>query len=189
MALIRLAYASEATFAASAIEKGIEPNVARILVSSRRNNPRHGLVGGLYYGDSCFFQYLEGEEEAVRQLYEKIRKDSRHRNVTTLLDEPLTERTFTDWSMKYVPVAGDVSAFLARNGLRSFNPFEFNATHCEEMVRLIRESSHDGKVGDAPGGDSAPGHKAPGETGMRNALIAVAVVLGVVLLAGGLLLF
>src|SRR5690606_8424810 len=57
MSLIRLAYASEATFAAKALEKGVEPHVARILMASRRNNGKAGLVGGLYYGDNRFFQY------------------------------------------------------------------------------------------------------------------------------------
>ncbi|MCS5561518.1 MAG: BLUF domain-containing protein, partial [Marinobacter nauticus] len=55
---MRLAYASEATFEAQPLEKGVEPHVARILMVSRRNNGRAGLVGGLYYGDNRFFQYL-----------------------------------------------------------------------------------------------------------------------------------
>ena len=56
MALMRLAYASEATFEAQPLEKGVEPHVARILMVSRRNNGRAGLVGGLYYGDNRLFK-------------------------------------------------------------------------------------------------------------------------------------
>lgn len=62
MSLIRLAYASEATFSAQPVDKGVEPNVARILMASRTNNAKSDIVGGLYYGDDRFFQYLEGEE-------------------------------------------------------------------------------------------------------------------------------
>ncbi|MCL7943874.1 BLUF domain-containing protein [Marinobacter sp. ATCH36] len=146
MSLMRLAYASEATFEAKPVEKGVEPNVARILMESRRNNAKGEIVGGLYYGDNRFFQYLEGEEDAVRNLYDRIARDSRHRNVTTLLEEPLEARTFTNWSMKYVPLSSDVNRFLDKHNMDEFKPSEFNRSQCEEMVRLIRDSSQDGRV-------------------------------------------
>ena len=68
MSLIRLAYASRASFRPSGNASGVEPEVGRILMTSLRNNPREGIVGGLYYGDGYFFQYLEGEGDAVRRL-------------------------------------------------------------------------------------------------------------------------
>lgn len=146
MPLIRLAYASEATFEAKPLEKGIEPHVARILLVSRRNNARVSLVGGLYYGDNRFFQYLEGEEDAVRDTYQRIQQDPRHRNVRTLIEEPIAERTFTNWSMKYVPASADVQTFLGRHHLKEFNPVAFNSEQCEEMIELIRRSSQDQKL-------------------------------------------
>ena len=63
MPMMRLAYASEAAFEARPAEKGMEPNVAQILSTSRRNNARRELTGGLYYGGDRFFQYLEGEKK------------------------------------------------------------------------------------------------------------------------------
>lgn len=146
MSLIRLAYASEATFNEKPVEQGVEPNVARILMTSRKNNARTQIVGGLYYGDGCFFQYLEGEEDAVRQLYERIARDDRHRKVTTLVEEPLSERTFKNWSMKYVPLSSDVQKFLDRHDMKSFQPLNFTRPLCEEMIQLIRDSSEQGRV-------------------------------------------
>jgi hypothetical protein len=146
MSLMRLAYASEATFMAKPVEKGVEPNVARILMESRNNNARSEIVGGLYYGDDQFFQYLEGEEEAVRNLYERIARDGRHRDIITLLEEPIDARTFTNWSMKYVPLSSDVNRFLDKQGMDAFRPSEFNRSQCEEMINLIRNSSEDGRV-------------------------------------------
>ena len=46
--LQRMVYASRATFASSRQGSGIELEVARILMQSRRNNPRRGLAGALY---------------------------------------------------------------------------------------------------------------------------------------------
>lgn len=146
MSLIRLAYASEATFQEKPVEQGVEPNVARILMTSRKNNGKSQIVGGLYYGDGFFFQYLEGEEDAVNELYDRISRDDRHSNVTTLIQESLPARTFTSWSMKYVPLSSDVQNFLDRHRMKSFEPLSFNRSLCEEMIQLIRDSSEQGRV-------------------------------------------
>ncbi|MGC8121707.1 BLUF domain-containing protein [Marinobacter sp. VGCF2001] len=185
MALMRLAYASEATFEAQPLEKGVEPHVARILMASRRNNARTELVGGLYYGDNRFFQYLEGEEEFVRETFECIRQDSRHRNIRTLIEEPLGSRTFSNWSMKYVPLSSDVQAFLEKHQLSSFNPAGFSGEQCEEMIELIRRSSEDQKLVNhddhsalAPAQALAPG--------VKYGLLAAGVLVVVALVAGAL---
>lgn len=145
MSLMRLAYASEATFHEKPEEQGVEPSVARILMASRRNNAKNQIVGGLYYGNGYFFQYLEGEEEAVEGLYDRISQDDRHRNVTTLIHESLPERTFSNWSMKYVPLSSDVQRFLDKNDMESFKPLNFNRPLCEGMIRVIRDSSEEGR--------------------------------------------
>ncbi|MBZ2168566.1 BLUF domain-containing protein [Marinobacter sp. F4216] len=146
MPLMRLAYASTATFKAEPVKRGIEPHVARILMESRRNNVKRQLVGGLYYGDNRFFQYLEGEKEAVLALYQRIKADPRHRDVVTLIEGPLEKTTFTDWSMKYVPLSADVQQLLNRYGLREFAPASFDASMCEAMIQLIRSSRGDQKL-------------------------------------------
>ncbi|MEP1217270.1 MAG: BLUF domain-containing protein [Marinobacter sp.] len=177
MSLIRLAYASEATFKAKPVEKGVEPNVARILMESRRNNARREIVGGLYYGDDQFFQYLEGEEEAVRNLYDRIASDGRHRNIITLLEEPIDARTFTNWSMKYVPLSSDVNLFLDEQGMSKFRPSGFNRGQCEEMITLIRNSSQDGRVVSHDGERSNRNRQSVIPKGILAGLIAAAICL------------
>ena len=46
-------------------------------------------------------QVLEGEEGAVRSLYEKIRDDPRHGGEITLQQGFVEERQFADWSMGF----------------------------------------------------------------------------------------
>ena len=153
MSLMRLAYASEATFEAKPVEKGVEPHVARILMTSRKNNARDQLVGGLYYGNDRFFQYLEGDEDAVRRTFDRILKDERHRNVVTLIEEPLTSRTFSNWSMKYVPLSRDVRNFLDEQGLESFEPSSFTSDQCEKNDRAntqFQPGSESGQPGRQP---------------------------------------
>ncbi|MBD3641435.1 MAG: BLUF domain-containing protein [Marinobacter sp.] len=189
MSLIRLAYASEATFDAQPVEKGVEPHVARILLTSRKNNARASLVGGLYYGNNRFFQYLEGEEDEVRKTFDRIKRDDRHQNIMTLIEEPIEARTFSDWSMKYVPLSVDVKKFLERQRLDNFNPQAFTAGQCEEMIQLIRDSKQDQKVVNYDESATVATKPAPGMSpGLRFGLIAAAVCLvGALIYAGSLL--
>lgn len=142
MSLIGLAYISRATFKSYPSARGVEPNVGRILITSRRNNAALGVVGGLYYGDGCFFQYLEGEETAVRALFDTIAADPRHRDVRVVLDKPIDVLSFHGWLMKYVPVAKDVERFLQRHQLRAFDPYRFDGDMYGEMVGLIQRGSN-----------------------------------------------
>lgn len=182
MALIRLVYASEATFEAQPDEQGIEPHVGRILMASRRNNPNFGLVGGLYYGDGYFFQCLEGESDRVHDLYNRIRDDDRHHKVTLLFEEPIDEYGFEDWSMKYVPLDSAVASFLKQRGLKGFDPFAFEAATTRAMVDLMcRGSDRAPKIGSADRLHTDTVSPGANPTG----LIAAAVVVVVVAIAAG----
>jgi hypothetical protein len=46
-------------------------------------------------------QILEGERQAVEALYERIEQDPRHTNISRVLDRPIRERLFAQWSMGY----------------------------------------------------------------------------------------
>jgi hypothetical protein len=73
-----------------------------ILSAARRNNPRLGVTGALMFNASCFIQVLEGPRVALDQLFQPIRRDQRHENVSLLTFEPTAERRFDQWSMAFV---------------------------------------------------------------------------------------
>ncbi len=72
-----------------------------ILAKSRRANADAGITGMLLYRDGNFMQALEGEEEAVRDLYARIRRDPRHLGIVTLVEGEREDRCFGDWSMGF----------------------------------------------------------------------------------------
>ncbi|MDQ2893950.1 MAG: BLUF domain-containing protein [Pseudomonadota bacterium] len=78
-----------------------------ILSISRRNNAAAGVTGLLVAGGRRFLQALEGEEEAVTTVVERIRDDPRHLGIATLASGPIAERAFPSWSMGH-QVGGDV---------------------------------------------------------------------------------
>jgi hypothetical protein len=69
--------------------------------------PEQGVSGMLLYKDGNFMQLLEGEETVVRNLFEVITQDSRHRGTIVLLEEQISEPSFRDWSMGFRDLADE----------------------------------------------------------------------------------
>ena len=137
--LLQVTYASRSNFPANKTG-GIEPELARILLVSRRNNPRRGLVGALYYGDGCFFQCLEGPQPAIEALLTTLSADPRHSDLKILSRRNVGRRTFSAWSMKYVPLEESVKRLLRASKLDSFDPYRFDTTMIESMIQLLQSA-------------------------------------------------
>ncbi|RZL31850.1 MAG: BLUF domain-containing protein, partial [Rubrivivax sp.] len=55
-----------------------------LLAQAQQKNAAAGITGALVYVDGCFLQVLEGPEEPVQRLMDRIRRDPRHETVTVL---------------------------------------------------------------------------------------------------------
>ena len=93
--MYHLVYTSEAT---QPIEREA---LFDLLRESRERNRQNGISGLLLHKNDQFIQVLEGEESLVKALYDRIRNDRRHKNVTAILEGSLPEREFSDWSMGF----------------------------------------------------------------------------------------
>ena len=97
--LVRLLYASRAA-------QPLAPALLdSILAQARVHNPAHGITGILCHGGDAFMQVLEGGRDAVSVLFGRIVRDDRHRDVTLLHFEEVTERRFAGWTMGHVNLA------------------------------------------------------------------------------------
>ena len=90
-----LVYVSSATLPFSG------EDLRALLATCRKNNAELGVTGMLLYKDGNFMQVLEGDEEAVRGLYDRIETDPRHNGEIVLQQGPAEERQFPDWSMGF----------------------------------------------------------------------------------------
>ncbi len=72
-----------------------------ILATSRINNARDGVTGGLLFSEGCFAQVLEGPLVMIESAFERIQCDERHRKVTVLQSGSITARDFPAWSMAF----------------------------------------------------------------------------------------
>jgi hypothetical protein len=93
--LIQLAYVSLESHALS------EQDLVDLLRQARKFNAANGITGMLLYKDGMFLQVLEGDPLVVSRLYDSIRKDTRHKGITRLYAEWVSERQFGYWSMGF----------------------------------------------------------------------------------------
>lgn len=93
--LFRLVYRSQLTI--SPEDRKVE--ISSILEDSRTKNVSRDITGALLVWQDYVVQTLEGEEGAVRGLYEKIATDPRHEAVTLLEAQAVESRAFSRWSM------------------------------------------------------------------------------------------
>ena len=72
-----------------------------LLERSRANNARLQITGMLLYHEGHFLQLLEGDEAPVRELYQVIAADERHKWVSLVMTGPNGTRDFPDWTMGF----------------------------------------------------------------------------------------
>lgn len=111
MALVHLIYCS-------AIQDFVTiPDLYRVLQQSIKNNGQRGITGIVMYHDGSVLQILEGEEESVSALYEKICNDRRHHRIQTIIKEQIDHRNFTQWSMGFINLSSrELSQLIADFG-------------------------------------------------------------------------
>jgi hypothetical protein len=90
------------TYVSLSLVEPYSTEIMEIAKSALRRNKAVGVTGALYFDDSQFFQVLEGEEGEVRAIFERIRRDPRHIDVTVLSDAPADSRLFPEWAMKFL---------------------------------------------------------------------------------------
>lgn len=126
-----LVYSSTATHAFS------EGELDALLQQARGRNERLGVTGMLSYRSGSFVQFLEGDPRHIDALLESLRADDRHRDLTVLIDEPISERQFTNWTMGYERMRPPTSP--APEGFRdTFADLEQNSDS-ETTARAARE--------------------------------------------------
>jgi hypothetical protein len=89
-----------------------------ILQVARSKNSQRSVTGMLLYTSGSFFQVLEGDEATLTELFAIISSDPRHTNVTKIIDEPIAQRAFGDWTMGFSEV--DPSELEEIEGLSDF---------------------------------------------------------------------
>lgn len=111
-----------------------------ILVGSQVKNAALGISGLLVFHHRQFMQLLEGDPAKVQCLMDAIRRDSRHTDVTIVLDQANAMRCMPTWAMAFAtskPMDQEI-----RNQTFCLSPNEASnicASMAGEVGRLFRE--------------------------------------------------
>lgn len=93
MSLWAYCYVSEATSSVT------QSDLKVILNTAQAFNRRRGITGCLIYEQGHFAQVLEGAEQDLEALMQRIAQDSRHRNLRVVWSGPVEKPMFEQWSM------------------------------------------------------------------------------------------
>ncbi|MGE9549809.1 diguanylate phosphodiesterase [Erwinia amylovora] len=75
-------------------------SLIELAAKANKINELHGVTGILLFNGTHFFQVLEGEEESVRKIYDRICTDDRHHNVVELMRDYAPARRFGNAGME-----------------------------------------------------------------------------------------
>ena len=89
------------TYVSSAVPEFNESMLLDLVDACQKTNERLGVTGMLVYSDGNLMQVIEGADLPTFALYERIRRDARHRDVTTVHHQPIEAPEFQGWSMAY----------------------------------------------------------------------------------------
>ena len=96
--MYRLVYVS------TAIDDLTASEIGDILEVSQSNNHERLITGFLAHNGRHFMQALEGAQDEVMGIYERIVSDPRHYGVVQIIGENIDARAFPNWAMNYFRV-------------------------------------------------------------------------------------
>lgn len=112
-----------------------------ILSEARTGNAENDITGMLMYADGIFVQVLEGEQFIIRRLIEKIEQDARHNGLDILLQEPIEERSFSNWEMAYLPLDPRDAPITGIPGVKTLSELTERMREKESYIGMFLQRS------------------------------------------------
>lgn len=129
-------------YSSAAVAPFSESELTELLVAARINNGRLGVTGILLYHEGSFLQALEGHQQVLESLYEKIGKDKRHHRLVTLLRREVDARHFDQWQMGFASMKA-----LPKNipGFSDYLRFRGDPTQSANAAARLLAAFRDGR--------------------------------------------
>ena len=93
MSLRQIIYTSQAS------EQFNKRSLLDLLHTSRGYNTIDNISGVLMHRDGYFLQIIEGEQDVIEDLFQRLNNDTRHKNIKMILDRSVESRLFSNWAM------------------------------------------------------------------------------------------
>ncbi len=139
----RILYTSKAS------DKLKSSDIVDIIATAQAHNKTIGVTGMLMFIEDGFLQYLEGQEDDVMTLYNKISKDDRHQDCKIILQGRTGhhKRHFESWNMGLkILTKQDIEDVRALNNNANFDLFEELNSHPDIAKQLMKYFYNHGEI-------------------------------------------
>jgi hypothetical protein len=103
-----------------------------ILKTAMVFNRVNQITGVLCQGDGFFLQMIEGERSVINQLYGRIARDSRHKDVELVKFEEITQRKYSQWSMALIDLSDTDPMVVMQHP--EFDPYSTSSATLEQQI-------------------------------------------------------
>jgi hypothetical protein len=76
--------------------------VTELLDLTELRNNEEGVNGLLIYSGGNFFEVIVGEETKIKELFENIKEDPRHRNIMIVFEKKISKQLFDDNKANFI---------------------------------------------------------------------------------------
>ena len=101
-------------FISNSVQLLQEDELESFLAHSIVHNVVRNISGILLYNEGTFFEVMEGEYVDISVLISKIKRDSRHNNVTIMIEQEISNRLFDSFQTGIVSPGNKVKKRLLK---------------------------------------------------------------------------
>ncbi len=105
---------------------------------SIKNNAADKITGILCYGNGYFFQCVEGTEQALTNLKNRILMDDRHKDMKTLDFSKISTRRFTGWSLRSIVLERWMISDPRAKALMPFKPYNWQSNEWCQFLNILQ---------------------------------------------------
>jgi len=124
-------------------------DIKLILETSKINNAKQNITGLLCFDGQRFLQIFEGPKDTIKDLYQTVAQDSRHKDIELIHFDDIETRTFHSWQMAFkgaperlLTILTDRSAVL--NFPEAFGALNTsNSSFGSSLFSIIMSSTYD----------------------------------------------
>ncbi|MBF2720411.1 MULTISPECIES: BLUF domain-containing protein [unclassified Psychrobacter] len=101
-------------------------------------NRADDITGILCYGNGYFLQCVEGSEQALTNLKNRLLVDERHKELKILDFSEITERRFASWSLRSITLERWMNKDSELKKLMPFKPYTWEANEWQQFLDILQ---------------------------------------------------
>ena len=150
-------------------------------------NQIDNVTGILCYGNGYFLQCVEGSEQALTNLKNRLLVDDRHKELKILDFSEITKRRFAGWSLRSITLERWMTKEPELKKLMPFKPYEWDSNEWQKFLDVLQgyyeEQARTGNVDMPPIKYSTLGVTLSKVVGQHQAFFLIQTILGLMIVA------